>query len=448
MSDFESEPPGVQRRDVVLVAGPPAAGHRAVLARLRERLPGHRFVGVTELVDGEAPALVVFVASAVAVVTGSDCALARHLARYTAAVVGVVSKIDDHRSWRSVLAADRDALSDLVWVGAAAAPRLGPPEVDDLVAVVAGMLADPALATRNRLHAWHFELTAELAHEQAAAAGRSARTAALQQRRRELLREQRQARTERAIAGRHAVARARLELSATVQHRCACVREELSSAAAQADRRALADITRRVPEELAAACVDIDEAIASELAGLSDTPIRRRRLALDLPAPPVRSRRLETQLMTVLGAGFGLGVALASTRLVAGVAPSGTVAAVLVGLLAGAAVTVWVVRTRGLLHDRVTLERWIGQATRALRSAADIEVAERVLAVESAIATATAAADDALGDAVADLDAELRRQRSEAEAAEAACTRVRASRQQRLDALAVVRGSPPTVTRQ
>ena len=67
--------PAINRRDVVLVTGPWMAGVSAVVAALRERLPQHKFVESTELGPGDAPTAVVFVVSAAAQLTGSDCAL-------------------------------------------------------------------------------------------------------------------------------------------------------------------------------------------------------------------------------------------------------------------------------------------------------------------------------------------------------------------------------------
>ena len=54
--------------------------------------------------------------SAIASLTESDCALVDLAANYTDLVIGVVAKIDAHRNWRDVLAADRARL-------AARAPR-------------------------------------------------------------------------------------------------------------------------------------------------------------------------------------------------------------------------------------------------------------------------------------------------------------------------------------
>ena len=103
--------PGVESRDVVLVAGPWLAGTTSLIAALRERMPEHTFVEADELAPADAPAAVVFVVSAIAPLTESDCALIDFAANYTDLVVGVVSKIDAHRNWRDVLAADRALLA-------------------------------------------------------------------------------------------------------------------------------------------------------------------------------------------------------------------------------------------------------------------------------------------------------------------------------------------------
>ncbi|PEG44364.1 hypothetical protein CRI77_00415 [Mycolicibacterium duvalii] len=401
---------------MVLVAGPPGAGCSAVLVRLRERLPAAEVVEATDLVAGEAPCAVVFVVSAVAPVTASDAALAHRLTRHTAAVVAVVAKVDDHRRWAAVLETDRAALPGrFAWVAAAAAPRLGAPRVDELVDRVAETLADPALPARNRLQAWRCHLADELAREEA----RNAHVDALHQRRRELLRDQRDGRAGRVIARREAVSRTRLQLAGAARARCSTLRTELSARAAEVGRAGVDDLVRRVPDECAAALAEIDDLITAGVAALpGPAPAPAPVHPPELPAPLLRSRRLETQLMTVLGAGFGLGVTLALARLLSGLAPGQTAAALLAGLLAGAAVTVWVVRARGLLHDRMVLLRWAEQAGHALRSAADERVAARMLAAEVAVASATAAEDAATAARLADVDAELHAHRRRAEAAD------------------------------
>ena len=67
--------PSINRVDAVLVTGPWLSGVSAVVAALTEQLPEQRFVESTDLAAGEVPTLVVFVVSAAAALTESDCAL-------------------------------------------------------------------------------------------------------------------------------------------------------------------------------------------------------------------------------------------------------------------------------------------------------------------------------------------------------------------------------------
>jgi hypothetical protein len=133
--------PAVHRRDAVLVTGPWLAGVSAVAAALHQRLPHQLFVEATDLAADEVPTAVVFVVSAAAAVTKSDCELLDTVADQTDVVICAVSKIDLHRHWPEMLAAARDTLAgharryrDVSWVGVAAAPELGEPRIDDLAA--------------------------------------------------------------------------------------------------------------------------------------------------------------------------------------------------------------------------------------------------------------------------------------------------------------------------
>ncbi len=197
--DPELTSPGIERRDVVLVTGPWLAGTTSLVAALREKLPEHTFVEADDLRPADAPAAVLFVVSAIAPLTESDCALVDLAAKYTDVVIGVVSKIDAHRDWRDVLAADHALLAahapryqDVPWVGVAAAPDLGEPNLDELVEQLRQCLADPDLQRRNRLRAWETRLQSVIGRHQADGAGadREARVTALRKRREDILREQ------------------------------------------------------------------------------------------------------------------------------------------------------------------------------------------------------------------------------------------------------------------
>ena len=419
--------PGVESRDVVLVTGPWLAGTTSLIAALRERMPEHTFVEADDLGPGFAPAAVVFVVSAIAPVTESDCNLVDLAARYTDLVIGVVSKIDAHRDWRDVLAADRALLAacapryaEVPWVGAAAAPDLGEPNLDDLVDLLSQRLGDPEVQQRNRLRAWETRLHTVIARHQADAAGldREARVTALRERRDDVLRGRRLSKSERTIALRSQIQQARVQLTYFARKRCASVRSELQEDASGATRRRLGEFESYVHSRADEVVDEVDEGITNHLGdvatelGLTAPAPARKPPPPDVPPPPLKSRQLETRLMMVLGAGFGLGVALAVSRLFADVAPGLRIAGLVAGGLLGLLLTVWVVGIRGVLHDRAVLDRWVTEVTTSLRSTVEELVATRVLAEEVELTAELTARDEVEGaraaDRIAEIDAELR----------------------------------------
>jgi hypothetical protein len=427
--------PGVESRDVVLVTGPWLAGATSLIDALRERILEQAFVEADDLSPADAPAAVVLVVSAIASLTESDCALVDLAANYTDLVIGVVSKIDAHRNWRDALAANRARLAaraprfqHVQWVGAAAAPDLGEPRLDELVGLLRQRLADPDVQRRNRLRAWEVRLYTAIDRYQIAAAGsdRQARVSALRKNRDDILRGRRLSKSERTIALRSQIQQARVQLTYFARNRCTSVRAELQEDASNWGHLPLAgDSRRRVGEfesyvrTRAGEVVDeVDEGITTHLGdvatelGLSPSPPPPAPPRPEVSQPPLKSRRLETQLVMILGAGFGFGVALAVTRLFAGLAPGLTIAGLIAGGLVGLLLTVWVVGIRALLRDRAVLDRWVADVTAALRSVVEERVATRVLAAETALTTDLAARDEVesatAADRVADIDAELR----------------------------------------
>jgi hypothetical protein len=419
--------PGVRHSDAVLVTGPWLAGVSSLVAVLRARLPEVSFVEADELPVGTAPVAVVFAVSAVCPLADSDCELLDLAADHTDCVVGVLTKVDVHLDWREVMAADgellgahRERYAGLPWVGVAAAPEHGEPAVDELVDLLRGTLGDPEVLRRNRLRAWESQLEKVIARYRADGAGadRQARVSALRTQRDEIRRDRRVEKSQRAIALRSQIQQARVQLAYFARNRCASVRGELQEDIAELGRRRLAAFEESVRGRAAEVMAEVDEGVTTHLTDvaadlhLDALPSPQPVAVPDFAGPPLRSRRLETRLMMLLGAGFGLGVALAVSRLFTGVDPGLAVAGVLAGAAAGLAVAVWVVGIRGLLHDRGALDRWVVDVTAALRSAAEEAVATRVLAAEAALTAALAAEEDADADTaaarIAEIDAELR----------------------------------------
>jgi hypothetical protein len=408
------QPPAIRRRDVVLVVGPWLAGASSLAAALRKRLPEDTFVESTDLRNGDAPAAVVFVVSAVAPLTESDCAVLDAAAAHTDLVLGAVSKIDTHRRWREMLDTDQQVLAthapryaDVPWVGVAAAPDLGDVALDELVDLLGTRLADEQLVQRNRLRAWQSRLdTVMRQYDNAAAgAGREARVAALRERRVELARQHRVGKSERAIALRSQIQQARVQLSYFAKNRCTSVRSELQEDAAGMTRRTMPGFPSYVGRRVTDVVVEVDDGITGHLTDTADelglqidsVSMESATTASgpDVGEPSLKSRRLETRLMMLLGAGFGLGVALTLSRVFADLAPGLTVAGAAICALVGLAVTVWVVGIRGLLHDRGVLDRWVTDVTAVLRATVDQLVATRVLAAETSLTVNLAEQEEA-----------------------------------------------------
>jgi hypothetical protein len=150
----------------------------------------------------------------------------------------------------------------------------------------------------------------------------------------------------------------------------------------------------RVRDAAADVIEEVDVAIGrtvADIPGLPALPPRPEATPPPLPSPRSASRRLETQLMVVLGGGFGLGVALTVSRLTTALGPGSEVAGLLAGGLLGLALTAWVVSLRGVLHDRALMDRWVGEVTAALRSSGEEMVARRLLDAEIALTAAVRA---------------------------------------------------------
>ncbi len=412
--------------DVVLLVGPPMAGTTSLAGALRARLPEYTFVESGELNPAHAPAAVVFTVSAVAPLTESDCALIDSVAKHTDLVVGVVSKNDAHRNWREVLAADRALLTQhapryaqVHWVGAAAAPDLGEARLDELVGQLRQRLSDPVVAQRNQLRARESRILRTIGRYRADGDGsdRRARVRVLHEARDDILRRRRLSKSERNITLRSQLKAARVQLGHFARNRCTAARGHLAEDAAQLSRRGIGTFESHVRTRVREVVEEVDEGVTEQLAHVATElhlpvpPATAPPQTPQISAPPLTSRRQETQLMTILGAGFGLGVALVVTRLFAGLAPGMTAAGLAVGGAIGLVLTVWVVGLRGLLHDRGVLDRWVGDVISVLRSSVEERVATRILVAETALCSELAHRDEVdsatAADRVAEIDAEL-----------------------------------------
>lgn len=377
----------------MLVTGPPFAGVSALVSALRNALPGHRIVE-----HADEPDAVVFTVSAAAPVVDSDLRILDEAGRRCDLVIGVVTKIDVHADWRAVSADACEAVHrhaaryrSMPWTGVAAEPRTGHPVLDELVDLLMTGLDGPTLARRNRLRAAESALC-----DQVDAFGAPDTVAvALHRRRDEALRAARRLDAVQARDLRTRVQQARIDLNQQVHHRCGELRAALAEEAAGwrrgVDLRATAvERADLIATEVDAAVTVRVRQIAGEI-GLSAPSAEPSRVMTDPGEPEPFAPGLERRLMIVLGVGFGLGVALAAARLLAGLAPGAATIAAGGGATVGLLLAAWVVRVRGLLHARARWDRWTGAVVGTLRADLQALVASRLLSAETALAAESAA---------------------------------------------------------
>jgi hypothetical protein len=379
-------------RRLVLVTGPPLSGVTSLVAALRERMPELALVEDAELGQGDVPTAVVVVVSGVAPMTESDCRQVDVATAHTDLAIGVVSKVDAHRGWRDVLAACSLSYRGMRWVAVAAAPDVGVPKVDGLVESLRDTSRKPLLASDIRVGQLR--------------AGRTA-----------LLRDRRQARSARALTLRGGLHEARAALGRFVRQRCVAMRTDFRARAAELRRGDFARFEADLLDEAETVLDELEQQLlarSDELAGTLDVAASacpRPGAGPQLPASPAAPRQ-ERRLTMVLGAGFGLGVAMAVSRLLGGLDQGLAVAALVGGATSGVALTVWLVITRALLQERALLDRWVSEVVTALRWHGEELVASRLLAAELGFAAELAARDEAesadLAERVGAIDAELR----------------------------------------
>jgi hypothetical protein len=386
-------------RRLVLVTGPPLSGVTSLVAALRERMPELVLVEAAEMGKGDVPAAVVVVSSGVAPMTESDCRQVDVATARTDLAIGVVSKVDAHRGWRHVLAENRAALHArssryrvMPWVTVAAAPDVGVPKVDGLVELLRDTARKPLPASNIRVDQLR--------------AGRTA-----------LLRDHRQARSARALTLRGGLHEARAALGRSFRERCVAMRTDFRARAAELRRGDFARFEADLLDEAETMLDELERQIlahSDELAGTLDVAAPacpRPGAGPQLPASPTAPRQ-ERRLTMVLGAGFGLGVAMAVSRLLGGLDQGLAVAALVGGATSGLALTVWLVITRALLQERAVFDRWVSEVVTTLKWHGEELVASRLLAAELGFAAELAARNEAesddLSERVGAIDAELR----------------------------------------
>ncbi|WP_370069276.1 hypothetical protein [Mycobacterium sp. MAA66] len=176
---------------------------------------------------------------------------------------------------------------------------------------------------------------------------------------------------------RLALQRARLQLVDAGRARCGALRRDVLSWPLTG-RGGRTRFEQRVRARSAYLFEVADVESARQLAEIVDLATTPWRMPT-IPDPPAGPRTDERWLGAVLGAGFGMGVALAAMRLMSGLAGVAEAGAAVFGLLVGLGLSWWVVAVRGRLQARAALDRWVADVIGAVRQASEYELARRWL---------------------------------------------------------------------
>jgi hypothetical protein len=180
------------------------------------------------------------------------------------------------------------------------------------------------------------------------------------------------------------------------------LRTELRHEAAEVTRGEVDQFCSGVHRRSQRVAAEIDATLTRQLMNMADsvglaavdaaavTLSARPCPALDSYLPHFVRPRAQNRLTILLSAGFGLSVALTAGRLLADLAPDWTGAVTVGALAAGAVLTGWLIRTRGLLAERAALDRWVAEVAAGLRSALEDHLLTQLLAAESALVAAVA----------------------------------------------------------
>lgn len=392
-----------------------------------------------------------FVLDASAPLTDSELRFLRRVGDEVETVLFALTKIDQSRGWREVLAADRGALAEH-------APRFADAPIHPVSARLvaqATTVADPAVATLLReqsgiatlqtaiqerlvgrsvllteantvraLGAAFDGLTVALDAQARALSSGPDEAAARARRRDELIGQRRSASRGWQLRLRSEISKARLDVGHEVAKQIrdltawcrreidGASRDALSTVPPQVDA-GVQVVSQRVGALLAARLTAIAEQSLAEVFSAAELTMLRARFGDAGPAPvPVRApdRRpatAEDTLLVFMGLSSGLGIGRAAAMPLAGLGATAALTPVLLPLtiVVGLGAGWWVARTRRHTQDKAHLKQWLTDALAEGRSTIDQLVAERLIEAEQQLSLAL---DDAITRRISAITDELR----------------------------------------
>ncbi|MCS7480719.1 dynamin family protein [Umezawaea endophytica] len=391
-----------------------------------------------------------FVVDSSAPFTRGELDFLHHVGDRVETVVFAMTKTDQFRGWRELLAANKALLSrhaprfadavfhpvsSRMFEMAAKAPnpdaaamlreRSGiaglQAAVQELVVGRASMLAEAN--TLRALATVLAELDVRLAGEQRALSVGEEEAESLRTRREELNAQRRSSTRGWQLTLRGEVQRARVECSHEVNRQVRDVQSWFRQAIDVADREALVSLPQQVDAALQVVSGRLSGLLAARLAQVADASLaelfspdelaviraqfaRGRQQPVLLRPPDKRPPTAEDKLLVFMGVSGGLGAGRLAVLPLAGFGVAALNPIVLpVTLVLGLGAGWWMARTRKHSADKQHLKQWLSDAIADARSTVDQVVAEQLIAAEQHLSLAL---DEALGRRVEAIEAELR----------------------------------------
>ena len=377
------------------------------------------------------------------------------LALESTPTVFVVNKIDVHRHWRDVVAADSDLVAECVPRAvecsfhpiSARLARMGRDSGDAVMSGQSGLeeVADrlgallvqaPTLGAQRKYAAAVLHSAAEarasiVAKARTVTGGGDATP--LRARRAALLAERQSLGGDRRALLHNRIQRVRVDSVHAAAEDLRGLGIEFRQTIDTARRAELEHLPAHIAESARDAQGRADAALTAGLRavetelGLDNRPVQPE--ATDEPidvVAPSRRRGIEDAIMIVVGASAGVGIGrlvLSPMALV----PAWAVANTAITLVLGGVLAWWLTRSRALVADRAHLRGWTQECLAGVKSAVEQRLLSRILDAESVLAIALAAADReaaaSIDLALAEVDAELRALADRRSALLSACDR-------------------------
>lgn len=378
----------------VAVDGPAGSGRSALAARLRTAEPAIRFT------DGPDPAadVVVMVFDAAAPIGREELGLLVDATGSGMDVLPVVTRIDVHHDWLTVLGRNAAILADH-------APHVAGPILPvsattgvGLAELSGALRASVAAGDPSRRHRATLDRTRAVILDAAADLRRDDGTSALREQRAALIADRDGSRTAAATALRRLTALARVDLAHQVGERVRVTSAALRSELDRAPRAALPGFPQRVRDAVATLTVDLDESASAGLSGIGEQVLGEPFHAAGPGRPPPtvadpesRARGVEDRMMIVVGASAGVGAGRFVIAPMSGVAGFDLVA-IPATLLIGGGAAWWLTRMRGHVADRAHLRQWLAESMAQVRSDLEQRALTRLVDTDAEVADAVARA--------------------------------------------------------